>query len=47
MLVKNPEQRITPQAALKHRFFEINGLGIEQKKKQQQNNANGPIYVSA
>jgi hypothetical protein len=33
MLIKNPDQRITPQAALRHRFFIINGLGPDQKKK--------------
>jgi hypothetical protein len=38
MLIKNPDQRITPQAALKHRFFILNGLGPEQKKKKELNN---------
>jgi hypothetical protein len=34
MLIKNPDQRITPKAALRHKFFEINGLGVDSKKKQ-------------
>ena len=32
MLVKNPQERITPEAALNHPFFKVNGLGLSEEK---------------
>ena len=44
MLLKNPDRRITPEQALKHRYFVRNGLTKEPNEYIQNNQLNKQNY---